>query len=194
MFRKFSGSDAVYRMLRSVNCRNLPRVLEVAQQDGQVIVLEEYVQGDTLYDLLRGGLLSPEEAKKITLQLCAALWVLHRMGAIHRDVKPENVILRGDEAVLIDFDAARMLRIEQDKDTKVLGTTGFAPPEQYGFSQTDARADIYALGVLLNVMLTGKHPSVQLAKGRYGRIVQHCTMTNPNKRYKSVLHLMEALS
>ena len=75
----------------------------------------------------------------------------------------------------------------------MLGTTGYAPPEQYGLSQTDGRADIYALGVLLNIMLTGKHPSRALAAGRMGRVVQKCTMMNPEKRYKTVLHLMEAL-
>ena len=74
-----------------------------------------------------------------------------------------------------------------------LGTTGYAAPEQYGITQTDERADIYSLGVLLNIMLTGKHPSRELASGRLGRIVQKCTMMNPGKRYKSVLYLMEAL-
>ena len=70
---------------------------------------------------------------------------------------------------------------------------GYAAPEQYGITQTDERADIYSLGVLLNIMLTGKHPSKELASGRLGRIVQKCTMVNPKKRYKSVLYLMETL-
>lgn len=65
--------------------------------------------------------------------------------------------------------------------------------EQYGISQTDQRADLYSLGVLLNIMLTGRHPSQELTSGKLGRIVQKCTMVNPEKRYKNVLHLMEAL-
>ena len=103
------------------------------------------------------------------------------------------MILRGDEAVLIDFDAARVYKSTGQGDTQILGTTGFAAPEQYGLSQSDGRADIYAVGVLLNIMLTGEHPSRKLAGGRMGRIVQKCTMVNPNKRYKNILHLMEIL-
>ena len=117
------------------------------------------------------------------------------MDAVHRDVKPENVILRGSEAILIDFDAARLHKSEPDHetDTQILGTTGFAAPEQYGLSQTDVRSDIYSLGILINVMLTGQHPSKQLARGRLGRIVERCTHVNPQKRYQNVLRLMEAL-
>ena len=64
------------------------------------------------------------------------------------------------------------IKNENREDTQILGTTGFAAPEQYGLSQSDGRADIYALGVLLNIMLTGEHPSRKLASGRMGRIVQ----------------------
>lgn len=118
---------------------------------------------------------------------------LPHMSIVHRDVKPDNVIIRGTEAVLIDFDASRIYKNENREDTQILGTTGFAAPEQYGLSQSDGRADIYALGVLLNIMLTGEHPSRKLASGRMGRIVQRCTMVNPEKRYKNILHLMEVL-
>lgn len=193
LFRHYRGNGEVYRKLLGVACPNLPQVMEVAESGGMVAVLEEYIRGDCLAYLLEGALLTPAEARKITLQLCNALWVLHAMGAVHRDIKPENVIIRGDEAVLIDFDASRIFKSENRGDTQILGTTGFAAPEQYGISQTDQRADIYSLGVLLNIMLTGKHPSRALAGGKLGHIVQKCTMINPEKRYKNVLYLMEAL-
>ena len=169
IFRHYRGNGEVYRKL------------------------EEYIQGDSLAYLLEGALFTPAEARKITRQLCNALWVLHQLGAVHRDIKPENVMIRGSEAILIDFDASRIFKSDTNQDTQILGTTGYAAPEQYGIAQTDERADIYSLGVLLNIMLTGKHPSKELASGRLGRIVQKCTMVNPEKRYKSVLYLMEAL-
>ena len=193
VFRRFSGSGEVYRKLLHYSCRNLPEILEAAEQDGQVMVLEEFIQGDTLDSLLRTSRLSPDQTREIMVQLCQALRVLHSIGAVHRDVKPENIILREREAVLIDFDAARLHKPACESDTVILGTTGFAAPEQYGLSQSDARADIYSLGVLMNVMLTGEHPSRKLVGGRLGRVVQRCTQVNPKKRYRSVIHLMEAI-
>lgn len=193
VFRRYSGSGEVYRRLLPVLCPHLPQIMEAAEQDGQTAVLEEYVQGDTLAELLMGARLTEREARQVTMQLCQALHVLHSMGAVHRDVKPENVILRGSDAVLIDFDAARINKDESESDTQVLGTTGFAAPEQYGIFQSDERADIFSLGVLLNIMLTGKHPSREMTAGKMGRIVRKCTMTAPEQRYQSARALMEVL-
>ena len=193
IFRRYSGSGEVYRRLLPVLCPHLPQIMEAAEQDGQTAVLEEYVQSDTLAELLTGARLTEREARQVTMQLCQALHVLHSMGAVHRDVKPENVILRGSDAVLIDFDAARIYKDESESDTQVLGTTGFAAPEQYGIFQSDERADIFSLGVLLNIMLTGKHPSREMAAGKMGRIVRKCTMTAPEQRYQSARALMEVL-
>ena len=193
ILRHFQGNGEVYRRLLSCSCRYLPLVYEAAEQDGENIVIEEFVQGDTLDFLLKEALFSPQETKQTIKQLCQGLWVLHSMAAVHRDIKPENVILRGSDAVLIDFDAARLHKPQAEADTQILGTTGFAAPEQYGLGQSDTRTDIYSLGVLMNVMLTGQHPSKKLAEGRLGRVIQRCTQVNPAKRYKNVLHLMEAL-
>ena len=193
ILRRFTGNPEVYQKLLDYTCPNLPTVYEVAREGEENLVLEEFIQGDTLGFLLRDALFTPEETKKIVRQVCRALWVLHSIGAVHRDVKPENIILRNSGAVLIDFDAARFHKPEVDTDTHVLGTTGFAAPEQYGLSQSDLRTDIYSVGILINVMLTGEHPSKRLAEGRMGRIVDRCTHVNPQRRYKNVLRLMEAL-
>lgn len=193
VFRSFSGNDSVYKNLMGVSCKNLPRIIAVDEIGDTTEVLEEYVFGDTLFEVLKGGLLSEKEAAEIAQQVCSGLSVMHEHRAIHRDIKPENVIIRGKEAVLIDFDASREYSEDKSSDTRILGTTGYASPEQYGLSQTDARSDIYSLGVMLNVMLTGEHPSTKLAEGRLGEIVQKCTMINPDSRYQSAEELKKAL-
>ena len=193
ILRRFTGNGEVYRKLLDCSCRYLPVIYEAAERDRKNLVIEEFIEGDTLDFLLKDALFSQAETKQIVKHLCQGLWVLHSMAAVHRDIKPENVILRGHDAVLIDFDAARLHKPEAEADTQVLGTTGFAAPEQYGLSQSDARTDIYSLGVLMNVMLTGQHPSKRLAEGRMGRIIEHCTRVNPAKRYRDVLRLMEEL-
>ncbi len=193
ILRQFTGNGEVYQKLVGLSCPNLPLIMEAAERDGDNLVVEEFIEGDNLGFLLEGALFTPRETRDIVRQLCQALWVLHSMTAVHRDIKPENVILRGKDAVLIDFDAARLHKPGAETDTQVLGTTGFAAPEQYGLSQSDVRTDIYSLGVLINVMLTGEHPSKKLAEGHMGRVVQRCTQVNPHKRYKDVLHLMEAV-
>ena len=202
--RRYCPPVEGYLILKDVSCDHLPRIYEAVTgresvcSDGKagvpgMIVLEEYIQGDTLDELLQNGPLTGKQARSIALQVCRGLYALHAKNLVHRDVKPENVILDGDRAVLIDFDAVRRFHPEQEKDTQVLGTVGYAPPEQYGISGTDERADIYAMGVMINEMLTGQHPSRTLAKGRWGHIVSRCTMIQPKKRYQTVYELMEAL-
>lgn len=193
VLHRYLGSGTVYHKLLPIRCANLPQIFEVGEKDGHTVVLEEYIQGDTLSYLLSGGLPTEAETLSILRQLCSALWVIHSLGAVHRDVKPENIILRGSEVVLIDFDASRVFQQELESDTQILGTTGYAAPEQYGLSQSDRRADIYSLGILLNILCTGQHPVRTLAPGRLGRVVQKCTMTNPEQRYQTVGQLLEAL-
>lgn len=193
VFRTYHGNGEVYQRLLEIQSHNLPEILEVGEKEGNVAVLEEYIQGDSLAVLLRGGLFSQKEARRIGRQLCEGLWALHSLGAVHRDVKPENVILRGSQAVLIDFDASRLVKQKNTTDTLILGTTGFAAPEQFGIAQTDQRTDIYAMGVLLNILCTGCHPSEKPAGGYLGKIVRKCTMMSPNDRYQNVLMLREML-
>lgn len=193
ILRSFTGNAEVYRKLLNCRCPYLPTTYEVASDGDVNLVLEEFIQGDNMGDMLKDSLFSPEETRQIAIQLCSALWTLHSLGAVHRDVKPENVLLRGSDAVLIDFDAARLQKSGSDADTQILGTTGFAAPEQYGLSQSGPRSDIYSMGILINVMLTGQHPSRKLAEGRWGRIVTRCTQVNPAKRYKTVLRLQSEL-
>ena len=174
----------------------VPFPVDYFRDEGTDYLLRSYLPGETLEQYRqRSGGCGAELCTEIGQKLCALLGTLHTLEPpiIHRDIKPENVILRGKDAVLIDFDAARLHKPGAQADTQVLGTTGFAAPEQYGLSQSDVRTDIYSLGVLINVMLTGEHPSKKLAEGHMGRVVQRCTQVNPQKRYKDVLHLMEVV-
>ena len=193
--RKYPEPVQIYADLVNVECPYLPRVFESAiDTDGhQMIVLEEFIPGDSLSLLLERGPISGSQTRKIAIQLCNALYVLHSLGWIHRDIKPDNILIYGNRTVLTDFNAARSPSVDKEQDTRILGTVGYAPPEQYGISETDNRADIYAMGVLINEMITGEHPSQKLAGGRWGSIVSHCTMINPDKRYASVKRLLEAL-
>ncbi len=193
ILRHFVGSPEAYQRLLGLSCPNLPAVYEVAVGEKENLELEEYIPGDSLSFLLKDALFTPEETRQIAKQLCRGLWALHQQGAVHRDIKPDNVILRGADAVLIDFDAARIHKPEVSADTEILGTTGYAAPEQYGLSQSDVRTDIYSMGILINVMLTGDHPSRKQAEGSLGRVVERCIHVNPKKRYRDALSLMEAL-
>lgn len=193
ILRRTQGSAAVYKALLPLRSPYLPQIYAVAERDGTVLVLEEYISGDPLDELLTAAPCTPRQTAKIAGDVCRALWILHGQGLVHRDVKPDNILLRGDQAVLLDLDAARIMTPARTTDTVVLGTTGYAAPEQYGLSQTDGRADIYALGVTMNIMLTGKHPSMGLAKGRLGKVIQRCTQIAPEQRYPTVEALLRAL-
>ena len=184
---------AAYTALADILCENLPQVYDVIDTDDGQTVLEEYVEGVTVAEWAECGRIRYAQAVKILRGVCHALSVLHEKGFVHRDVKPENVLVRPNgQAVLIDLNISRKVS-NAGRDTVIMGTVGYASPEQLGLTQSDARTDIYACGVLLNVMLTGKHPSEQLARGRAGRIVRRCTAVNPDDRYPSAKRLAQAL-
>lgn len=176
---------AAYDLLCTICCSPLPEVYDaVTLEDGQ-IVLEEYLDGLTVDEVMQSGRYHPRGAAKVIREVCKALTVLHERDIIHRDIKPENVMVTADgRVVLLDFNASRRTAVGR-RDTVIMGTVGYASPEQLGLSQSDARTDIYALGVMLNVMVTGKHPTEEIARGRLGRVVRKCTAVNPNERYQT---------
>ena len=190
----FPRSVAAYEELCRITCENLPMIYDVIPlEDGQV-VLEEFIDGITVAQVMESGKYKYLGARRVLKGVLNALTVLHERNLVHRDVKPENVVIdKNGRVVLIDFNASRRISAAS-KDTVVMGTVGYASPEQLGVAQSDARTDIYAAGVLLNVMLTGKHPSEQLARGRAGSIVRKCTQVSPDDRYPTAAKLAEALN
>lgn len=194
VLRRYDGAFPLAERLLDVSCGQLAKVFSVETVDGDTVSFEEFVDGTLLSAILKRTVLTGRQACAILREVCAALEVVHGLGFVHRDVKPENIMLTADgRVVLLDLDAAAQVLGNPDTNTRLLGTAGYAAPEQFGFARCDVRADIFALGVLLNVMLTGDHPSVQLASGRFGRIVRRCTSTTISQRYASVEALLKQL-
>ncbi len=152
-------------MLAALNHPNLPRVTDHFEQDGKAYLVMEYVPGETLHTfLVREGLPQPQQRVfEWFRQLAEVLEYLHSQDSpiIFRDLKPANIMLTPHGQVkLIDFGIARLFKPGQAKDTQAFGTVGYSAPEQYGRGQTDARSDIYSLGVLLHQLLTGYDPTL----------------------------------
>ncbi len=175
-----------YAELKKLSPPFCAKVFYCAQDDFDTVVVEEFIQGESLAE--RENFLSKTDAQKILIQMCDGLKILHAHGIVHRDIKPSNLILQNGEIVkLIDFDAARIFKADKPRDTIFLGTKGYAPPEQYGYGQTDARSDIFSLGVTMRE-LTGKNCGERLKK-----ILSKCTELDPKNRYQSVDELKAAL-
>ncbi len=149
-------------MLAHLSHPNLPAVFDQFADGGSEYLVMAYVPGETLAEVLRarGGPLDERQVRAWGAQLCALLGYLHSRTPplIYRDLKPANIMLRPDgQLVLLDFGIARFYHADQPGDTAVFGTVGYAPPEQYS-GHTDARSDLFSLGVLLHQLATGYNP------------------------------------
>ena len=189
--------EGVFRYLRENPIPNTPRIYEAIRDGDTLIVIEEYVSGPTLKELLtERGVLTEHETAAYALQLCGILQCLHgaRPPIIHRDIKPSNIIIAPDGTLkLLDMNAARQDLGAKGSDTRLMGTAGYAAPEQYGFGSSDVRTDIHAVGVLMNVMLTGELPKDRKAAGRLRPVIERCTQMDPCRRYRNVEDLKRAL-
>lgn len=187
-------NDHIFRALLNKSHPCLPRILGVCSCEDNLVILESFIEGVSLEDKLKDKLPDTKTAIRYVLDICDALEFLHSLNIIHRDIKPQNIMIdENDKAVLIDLQAARNIADKQKKDTVNLGTVGYAAPEQYGVHQSIPPTDIYALGVLLNEMLTGAHPSINTPPGKLGRIIKKCTETQIYKRYQTVSSLSKDL-
>ena len=192
--KRCTGNSDVYEILQSIRSKYIPIVYQTARKDDKYIVLEEYIDGMTVADILCGGLYEEKGMAKIINQVLSALDVLHSNNIIHRDIKPENIMIDNRGAVkLIDYNVAKIYKIYEEIDTVNLGTNGYAAPEQYGISQSDNRTDIYAIGVLMNVMLTREHPSKTIYKGAYSKVIKKCIQVNRKDRYQNVNDIKKQL-
>lgn len=183
--KHLQGKALIYEQLKALSHSYLPQLYAVSYTEDETIVWEEYITGKSLEQI-------PATEKQVTrwlFELCDVLRFLHRHHILHRDIKPSNLLLGGDGHIrLIDFDAAREEKAEAESDTRLLGTRGYAPPEQYGFAQTDERTDIYALGITVRELLGEK-----AEKLRWRHILKKCTALEPKKRYHHVWQMEWAI-
>ena len=188
-----------YDLLQGLRHPQLPRPMAYLELEGMEYLIREYVEGVSLHEQVTAqGPLSPDKVRAAALSLCQVLSYLHSQNppVICRDVKPQNVVLDPEgRCHLIDLGAARRYRPEQQGDTVLLGTQVTAPPEQFGYRQTDQRSDLYSLGVLMRFLLTGSFdPSKQDTDPNYlGRVIRRCTAFDPKNRYASVQAVYRAL-
>jgi serine/threonine protein kinase len=188
---------------------NLPAFTDFFSEDERHFLVMEYIDGKTLEELLEenGGPFPERRVLGWARQLCDVLEYLHgqQPPVIFRDLKPGNIMLRKDGRIkLIDFGIARLVRRTSSQDTQLLGTPGFAPPEQYGSAQTDQRSDLYSLAVTLFQLLTGTLPEkgFGLPDARtinphispvVARALEKAASINPEDRYPSVAVFRRAL-
>lgn len=178
--------------------------VEFRQEEGWEYLLREYVQGMTLEELIeKEGTLTVEEAVALGEKLCRKTAIFHNRNPriIHRDIKPENIVVTPSGKIrLIDFETARSYKQGQKTDTIRMGTRGYAAPEQFGFGQTDARSDIYAIGKVLLYMVTAgceEDDLKLLQKGsekRLKRVIRKCLAYDPSERYQDAEQLAAALA
>lgn len=187
-------------ILKSLNHSGLPAFEDEFQNDNAICIVREYVEGKPLNQYILENTLSQKDITDICVQLCDILIYLHgqERPVIHRDIKPQNIIIKPDGKIsLIDFDIARVYHCDTKRDTQFIGTREYAPPEQYGFSQTDARTDIFSVGIVLGWLLTGETDSKEVCRkagrNRLIKIYKKCTAFSPEYRFESAKKLKAAL-
>ena len=186
----------VFRYLFEHPIQGIPRIFLLSEDKGVLTIIEEYISGNTLEEILEVGGPMPERlVGKYISELLAILEQLHqvRPAIIHRDIKPSNIIITPkDHVMLIDLNASRS-DVKKEEDTRLLGTKGYAAPEQYGFASSDPRTDLYAVGMLMNTMLWGRFEQVIFPKSIYTPLIRNCTQMNPKDRYKDATKLRKSI-
>lgn len=198
------------KLIKKLEHPALPKIDDVIEEGNTIYLIMEYIDGRPLDTVLeQQGAQKQEDVVRWALQLCGVLNYLHSQTPpiIYRDMKPSNIMLMADGNIkLIDFGIAREYKEENVADTVNLGTKGYAAPEQFGGNgQTDARTDIYCLGVTLYHLITGKNPSeppYEMYPIRYWneelsagleQIIKTATQSNPKDRYQCCADMMYAI-
>ena len=188
---------SIFRYLKDHPIEYMPKIYEVCEGENTLVVIEEYINGPTLREIMDNELIETDKAAGIARDITGILKNLHSQQPpiIHRDVKPSNIIISevGD-VYLLDVNVAKWQR-EENEDTRLLGTLYYAAPEQFGYGMkaSTEKADVYAVGIILNEMITGQMPKEIMAQGPAGDIVRKCISLEPENRYTDT-ELLEALN
>ena len=188
---------SIYEYLQEHPVSHMPKIIEMFESSNCLIVIEEYIEGHTVEDLIKNSLMLEDEAIEITENICRILEDLHRppKTIVHRDIKPSNIIITPThEVYLLDMNVAKWFDPDKTDDTRYMGTQYYAAPEQvgYGLSASSSKSDIYAVGMLLNVMLTGNFPKEKRASGNIWNIIERCISLDAKDRY-TARELIDAL-
>lgn len=197
-------------LMKRLDHQYLPRIVDIIENGETIYVVMDYIEGEPLDKIVKRKGAQPQEAViQWGIQLAEVLDYLHtrQPAIIYRDMKPANIMLKPDGSIkLYDFGIAREYKEQNSSDTVSLGTKGYAAPEQFGgMGQTDARTDVYGLGVTLYHLVTGKNPceppyevlpirniNPQLSSGLEA-VIQKCTQNNPDDRFQSCAEVLYAL-
>lgn len=177
---------AVYQNLQNNPVIGTPAIIELYEEDNRLTVIEEYISGNSLTDKITNSVLSEKDFISYALDLCDIINQLHSKNPaiIHRDIKPSNIIITSyNRAVLLDFNAAKFHSAAEAEDTVLLGTKGYAAPEQYGFGSSSQQTDIYSFGIMLKEMLSVVNDASDFFLKYMNTIIDKCTQLNPSDRY-----------
>lgn len=193
--------EAEKAILGKLNHPAIPRLFGAFEHHGRGYLIRECFEGEDLYAYVcRHGPMSVDELLSVAHKLCDILIYLHgqRPPVIHRDIKPENIILTAKKEIrLVDFGIARTFRDDTDTDTQVIGTKPYMAPEQFGSEQTDSRADLYAVGMLMLFLGTGA-PDKRALKTSYPYkqllpVIEKCIRKDRDQRFRSAAELKRRL-
>lgn len=182
----------IYAFLQHNKIVGILGVIEICEENHRLTVIEEFISGASLQEIMELGQLSISSLIHYMCGLCDILERLHSLNPpiIHRDIKPSNIIVTSyDHVMLIDFNAAKHLTDASTSDTVLLGTKGYAAPEQYGFGSSTSQTDIYALGILLKELSL----ALPVPTDKFDKIIQKCTQINPSDRFESVAALKQEM-
>lgn len=180
-------------ILKNLRHPMIPIIYDVEQEEDTVYIIEEFIDGESVANLLSKSKFNIKRTVNITLQLCEVLSYLHGNNTYHLDIKPENIIINKGLIKLVDYGSA----IADEDNPKVrMGTVGYASPEMYGREKINSGSDVYSIGVLMLFMLTGRRDCGAIAKIRHRgmrEIIESCISHFGNERIISVLELKKKL-